>query len=94
MAELYLGIAGFLVLNVLLGLIRVFRGPTRADRMLVAQLFGTTGVAVLLLLAQARQAWALHDVALVYAVLAGVSVVVLVRRAWPLPESPDQGSER
>lgn len=34
------------------GLVRIARGPTPADRMLAAQLFGTTGVAVLLLLAQ------------------------------------------
>ena len=51
MHELRTGIAVFLVLNVLAGLVRVARGPTVADRILVAQLFGTTGVAVLLLLA-------------------------------------------
>ncbi|MCU7817985.1 MAG: hypothetical protein KZQ56_09075 [gamma proteobacterium symbiont of Lucinoma myriamae] len=35
------------------GLWRVLRGPTSAARMLAAQLFGTTAVACVLLLAQA-----------------------------------------
>jgi multicomponent Na+:H+ antiporter subunit F len=62
---------------------RLLRGPTAADRMLAAQLFGTTAVAMLLLLAQAYGKAALRDVALVFALLAAVTAVAFVRRAWP-----------
>jgi multicomponent Na+:H+ antiporter subunit F len=89
---LYLGVAVFLLLNILAGLVRVLRGPTPADRMLAAQLFGTTGVAILLLLAQAFSAPALRDVALVLALLSAVAVTAFVRRAWDVPA--EGGDER
>ncbi len=50
---LYFILALFLLSNLVAGMWRVLRGPTSADRMLAAQFFGTTSVAVLLLLAQA-----------------------------------------
>ncbi|MCU7800367.1 MAG: hypothetical protein KZQ70_09530 [gamma proteobacterium symbiont of Lucinoma myriamae] len=53
MEILYLAIALFLLLTLVAGLWRVLRGPTSAARMLAAQLFGTTAVACVLLLAQA-----------------------------------------
>lgn len=87
MNELYLAVAAFLLLNVLVGLARVLRGPTPADRMLAAQLFGTTGVAILLLLAQGLSAPALRDVALVLALLSALSMVAFVRRAWFVPSA-------
>jgi len=80
---LYLALALFLLLNLGAGMWRVLRGPTAADRMLAAQLFGTTAVAVLLLLAQATGNAALRDVALLFALLAAVTAVAFVRRAWP-----------
>lgn len=86
MPELQLGVAAFLLLNVLAGLVRVVRGPTLADRILVAQLFGTTGVAALLLLGAATAEPALVDVALLFAILAPVTVVAFVSRAWPARE--------
>jgi multicomponent Na+:H+ antiporter subunit F len=79
MDAFYHGFAAFLVLNLLGGLLRILRGPTREDRMLAAQLFGTTGVAVLLVLAVAGGGSALRDVALVFALLAVVNSVVFVR---------------
>ncbi len=82
MEVFYFSMALFLLLNVLLGLVRVLQGPTPADRMLAAQLFGTTGVAMLLLLAQGMGIAALRDVALVFALLGGLTVVAFVRRAW------------
>lgn len=82
MHEWYLGLACFLLFNVVVGLIRIWRGPTPADRMLAAQLFGTTGVAVLLLLAPIPGS-ALYDVALVFALLAAVATVVFTARPWP-----------
>jgi len=76
---LYLGLAVFLLLNLLAGLWRVHRGPTAADRMLAALLFGTTTVAVLLLLAEAMGLPALRDVALLFVVLAAVIAVAFTR---------------
>lgn len=86
MTALYLGVSVFLLLNIFAGLVRVLRGPTPPDRMLSAQLFGTTGVAILLLLAEALSTPALRDVALVLALLGAVAVAAFVRRAWNVPE--------
>lgn len=82
MNTLLLCMASFLLLNLAAGLWRVMRGPTAADRMLAAQLFGTTAVAVLLLLAEAMQRAALRDIALVFALLAAVAAVAFVQRIW------------
>ncbi|MBL1293454.1 MAG: hypothetical protein COB61_006255 [Thiotrichales bacterium] len=87
MQPLYLALALFLLLNLGAGMWRVLRGPTAADRMLAAQLFGTTAVAILLLLAQANTNAALRDVALVFALLAAMTAVAFVRRAWPNQET-------
>jgi multicomponent Na+:H+ antiporter subunit F len=77
-----LGAASFLLVVMVAGIARVVRGPTAADRMLAAQLFGTTGVAILLLLGVGVGAAPLVDVALVLALLAAVSGIVFVERAW------------
>lgn len=82
MTTLLLGVATFLLLNLAAGLWRVMRGPTAADRMLAAQLFGTTAVAVLLLLAEAMSEPSLRDIALVFALLAAVAAVAFVQRVW------------
>ncbi len=82
MQILILALALFLALNLGAGMWRVLRGPTAADRMLAAQLFGTTAVTTLLLLAEASGSAALRDVALVFALLAAVTAVAFVRRAW------------
>ncbi len=60
------------------GMLRVLRGPTRADRMLAAQLFGTTATALLILMALVGGDRSLLDVALAFAVLAAVTVVAFV----------------
>jgi len=78
----YLWPALFILISVVVGLVRILRGPTAADRMMAAQLFGTGGVAILLILAQAMQMPSLVDVALIYALLAAVTLVVFVRRQW------------
>jgi multicomponent Na+:H+ antiporter subunit F len=82
-SDLYLGLALFLLLNVGIGLARVLLGPTPADRMLAAQLFGTTGVAILLLLAEALETPAVRNVAFVFSLLAIIATVVFVRRSQP-----------
>jgi multicomponent Na+:H+ antiporter subunit F len=63
-----------LMLSLLLGLIRVLRGPQAGDRMMAAQLIGTTGVGILLLLSLLLDQPALADVALILALLAAVAV--------------------
>ena len=94
MTTLYLLAALVLLLSIVLGLVRVVRGPTAADRMLAAQLFGTTGVAVLLLLGRAFAAPAYWDVALVFAVLAGITGVAFVRRhATAEPRGGGEGED-
>lgn len=75
-------VALLLLVTLVLGLIRIWRGPTVADRMLAAQLFGTTGVGVLLVLAELQQIPALRDVALVLALLAVMAVLAFVARVW------------
>jgi multicomponent Na+:H+ antiporter subunit F len=80
MHEVRTAVSVFLLLTVLVGLIRVARGPTLADRILVAQLFGTTGVAVLLLLAADTEMSSLRNVALIFAILAPITVVTLIRQ--------------
>jgi multicomponent Na+:H+ antiporter subunit F len=86
----HLALAGFLLLTLLGGLLRILRGPTRGDRMLAAQLFGTTGVAILLVLAEGLQAPALRDVALAFVLLALVNTAVFVRVA-ARERSSDEG---
>jgi multicomponent Na+:H+ antiporter subunit F len=79
MTSFYYGFALFLLLSLVAGLTRILRGPTRCDRLLAAQLLGTTGVAILLVLAEATARPGLRDVALLFAVLAAFNIVVLVR---------------
>jgi multicomponent Na+:H+ antiporter subunit F len=50
--------------------------------MLAAQLFGTTGVAILIVLAKSMKMPALLDVALLFALLAAVVVVAFVVSFW------------
>jgi multicomponent Na+:H+ antiporter subunit F len=80
--ELHLAATLFLLANIFAGLVRVLRGPTPADRMMASQLFGTTGVAMLLLLAEGLEAPALRDIALLFALLGALALVAFVRRAW------------
>ncbi len=79
MPDLLVLFAGALLLTVAASLIRVFRGPTPADRMMGAQLAGTSGIAVLLLLAGASGNEPIVDVALVLALLAAFAAVALVK---------------
>jgi multicomponent Na+:H+ antiporter subunit F len=88
----YLGLAAFMLLTMLVGMIRVFRGPEPEDRLSAMQLFGTTGVAVLLLLAAAFNSPALRNTALIFALLAVLAVVAFVR-APALKSDSDQGEK-
>ena len=70
MADLLLAAAYFVLIMVALGLVRILRGPTVADRIMAAQLLGTGGIATLLLLGAATGMDAAIDVALSLALLA------------------------
>lgn len=62
---------------------RVLRGPRQSDRMMGAQLVGTGGVALVLLLAAATRDLAKLDVALVLALLAAFAAVAFAKTASP-----------
>jgi len=79
MPEFLLGAAVFVLAMVALGLVRVLRGPAAADRMMAAQLIGTGGIAVLLLLAAATGESAAVDVALTLALLAAFASIAFVK---------------
>ena len=78
MADFLLASSGFVLAMVAVGLARVLRGPANADRMMAAQLFGTGGIAALLLMAASADVSALVDVALVLALLAAFASVAFV----------------
>ena len=84
-------LAVFLLANLLVALLRVARGPTPADRLLAALLFGTTGVAILLLLADAMAQPAFVDAALVFTLLAAITGAAFARRAWREEAPADDG---
>ena len=81
MADFLLVAAGFVLATVAVGLFRVLRGPGDDDRVMAAQLLGTGGIAVLLLLAAAMNVPAAVDVALILAVLAAFITVAFVKGA-------------
>jgi multicomponent Na+:H+ antiporter subunit F len=90
MAEFMLAAAGFVLAMVALGLARITRGPSVADRIMAAQLLGTGGIAVLLLLSQAIPMPGVEDVALVLAVLAAFISVAFTKAARdPATESDE-----
>lgn len=74
---------------------RVLHGPTRSDRLVAIQLFGTTATAALLILAQNQAMPALRDVALVIALLAAVVSAALVQflRGEKLSAQKDGGQD-
>ena len=80
MNELFFVCAGGLMLSLLLGLIRVLRGPDAGDRMMATQLIGTAGVGALLLLGILFKQTALIDVALILALLATVATATFTGR--------------
>ena len=93
MESVYLVVTIFLLLTLGGALWRTIRGPSAADRLMTAQLFGTTGVAILLLLAEALDMPALRDVALVFALLAILVVLTFVRNSSPQSdETPENES--
>ncbi|MDM7459638.1 MAG: monovalent cation/H+ antiporter complex subunit F [Paracoccus sp. (in: a-proteobacteria)] len=76
---LFLGyLIAVLLATILIGLWRVLRPARPAERLLAAQLFGTAAVAILMVLSRLMEMPALLDVALVFALLAIVTIVAFV----------------
>ena len=78
--------AGVILATVALGLVRILRGPSNADRMMAALLLGTAGVAALLLQGTATGVEAVVDVALTVSLLAafaGIAFVTKYDRSHP-----------
>ena len=86
MASFLFAAAGFVLTMVALGLLVIFQRRAEVDHMMVAQLLGTGGVAILLLLAVATETRPIVDVALLLALFAAFAAVAFVRSA--------SGSER
>lgn len=86
-----LACALFLLFTLGLGAVRIAMGPTESDRMLSTQLFGTTGVAILLVLSRAVDEPGMVDVALVFALLAVIAAIAFARRVRE--PAPDPGEE-
>ena len=78
MTEFLLVAAVFVLAVAALGLVRLLRGPSNADRMLAPQLLGTAGVAALLLLGEATRELGVADVAMVLALLSAFASVAFV----------------
>lgn len=94
MAEALFAAAGVVLAMVALGLVRVLRGACAADSIMAVQLFGTGGVAILVLLAQATRAAAIVDVALTLALLSAFASVAYVKSfAAAPPDDTQPGGE-
>jgi multicomponent Na+:H+ antiporter subunit F len=81
MADFLLSAGAFVVLMVAIGLVRVARGPGRAERMMAAQLLGTGAIAALLLFGAASGEGAVFDVALTLALLSAFASIAFVKFA-------------
>ena len=82
MSEWYFFCALVIFFSIIGGLFRVFKGPTRADRMLATQICETSITACLLLLAWSADRLYLCDIALVFAMLASVVTIAFVQLTW------------
>jgi multicomponent Na+:H+ antiporter subunit F len=81
MTSFLFGASFFVLAMTALGLVVILRRPAEVDHMMAAQLLGTGGVAILLLLAAATETPAVMDVALLLALFAAFAAVAFVRSA-------------
>lgn len=78
MTDFLLAAAVFILFTVAVGLFRILYGPDDADRAMAAQLFGSGGIATLLLVASATHVPGVEDVAMGLALLAAFASVAFV----------------
>ena len=76
-------LALLLLVSIAASLWRILKGPRQVDRMMGAQLIGTSGVALVLLLAAATGDPTKLDVALVLALLAAFAALAFAKTASP-----------
>ena len=79
----------FLLLNLAAGLWRAWRGPTAGDRLLTTLLFGTTSVALLLLMAEWMALPGIRHVALMLVLLATIISLAF----FGMPEAGNRARE-
>ncbi len=91
MSEFLLSAAAFVVLMVAVGLVRVARGPGRAERMMAAQLLGSGAIGALLLFGAASGERAMFDVALTLALLSAFASIAFVKFALRQDEKVADG---
>jgi multicomponent Na+:H+ antiporter subunit F len=84
MVEFLFGAAALMALAMALGMLRLLYGPTAVDRMMAAQLLGSTGGAICLLAAFATGFDAIVDVALTLALLAAFASATMNLKARSL----------
>ena len=78
MITYYALLAGALFICLLFAMLRIFKGDTAADKMIAAQLFGTLGVAIMIVFTFLEGNKNLLNVALVMSLLAPISLVAFV----------------
>jgi multicomponent Na+:H+ antiporter subunit F len=79
MIDYFAPAALFLVILAVLALVRLYRGPTAADRAVAVDTVNTLMVAVLILLGVVYQQIIFIDVAIVYALLSFVSTLFIAK---------------
>jgi multicomponent Na+:H+ antiporter subunit F len=79
MNSFLIGATAFVLAMVALGLVGVLRGPGNVDRMMAVQLFGTGGIAALLLAGAAIDMDAVIDVVLTLSILAAFAAIAFVK---------------
>lgn len=77
----YIVVVAILLLCLIVGLIRVLAGPDNANRMLAAQLFGTIGTTIVIVLSVLQDNEVITNVALVFTLLASITVVAFLKLA-------------
>ncbi len=81
MSEFLLAVAGFILLTVAVGLVRLLWGPDSMDRLMVVQLFGTGGIAALVLIAAGAGLPPALDVAVTVALVSAMAAVAFAKGA-------------
>lgn len=93
MTTFLIAAAGFVMLTVVVGLLRILYGPGDADRVMAAQLLGSGGVATLLLVAFTSGRPGVVDVAMILALLAAFSTIAFVKNVGAAEDSPMVGRD-
>jgi multicomponent Na+:H+ antiporter subunit F len=90
MTDFLLSVATFLMVVVGLGLLRLLRGPSAADRLMAVQMLGTGGAAICALLGIATHSGAVLVVAMTLSLMAAFAVAAFGQPAQP-PADTESG---